>query len=63
MGGGVDGLEWKPLVETTTKIARMTRASMIEALSQDYIRAARAAGLGERLIVFRLALRNALPPT
>lgn len=44
-------------------IARMTRASMLEALSQDYIRTARAAGLSERLIIYRLALRNALPPT
>ena len=43
-------------------IARMTRASMLEALGQDYVRAARAAGIGERLITYRLALRNALIP-
>lgn len=43
-------------------IARMTRASMIEALGQDYVRAARAAGIGERLITYRLALKNALIP-
>lgn len=44
-------------------IARMTRASMLEALGQDYVRAARAYGIGERTVVYRLALRNALPPT
>lgn len=44
-------------------IARMTRASMLEALSQDYVRSARAFGIGERTVVYRLALRNALPPT
>jgi peptide/nickel transport system permease protein len=43
-------------------IARMTRASMLEALGQDYVRAARAAGIGERLITYRLALKNALIP-
>jgi len=43
-------------------IARMTRASMLEALSQDYVRAARAAGLSERLITYKLALKNALIP-
>jgi len=42
---------------------RMTRASMIEALSEDYILAARAAGLPESRVLFRLALRNALIPT
>ncbi len=44
-------------------IARMTRASMLEALGQDYVRSARAFGLPERTVVYRLALRNALPPT
>jgi ABC-type dipeptide/oligopeptide/nickel transport system permease component len=43
-------------------ISRMTRASMLESLGKDYIRTARAFGLGERLIVSRLALRNALVP-
>jgi ABC-type dipeptide/oligopeptide/nickel transport system permease component len=43
-------------------IARMTRASMLEALGQDYVRAARAAGISERLITYRLALKNALIP-
>ncbi len=43
-------------------LARMTRASMIEALEADYTRAARALGLSERSIVFRHALRNAILP-
>jgi ABC-type dipeptide/oligopeptide/nickel transport system permease component len=43
-------------------IARMTRAAMLEALGQDYVRAARAAGIRDRLITYRLALRNALVP-
>jgi ABC-type dipeptide/oligopeptide/nickel transport system permease component len=43
-------------------IARMTRSSMLETLGKDYVRTARAYGLGERLIVSRLALRNALVP-
>jgi peptide/nickel transport system permease protein len=42
--------------------ARYMRASLLETLSQDYVRAARARGLGERLVVLRHALRNALPP-
>jgi ABC-type dipeptide/oligopeptide/nickel transport system permease component len=43
-------------------ISRMTRSSMLETLSHDYIRTARAYGIGERRIVSRLALRNALVP-
>lgn len=43
-------------------IARMTRSSMLEVLSQDYVRTARAKGLGERVILLRHALRNALLP-
>lgn len=43
-------------------IARMTRASMLEALGQDYVRAARAAGISERTLTYRLALKNALIP-
>jgi len=41
---------------------RLTRSRMIEILSQDYIRTARAKGLGERSVLFRHALRNALIP-
>lgn len=43
-------------------VTRMTRASMLEVLGEDYIRTARAKGLGERAILFRHALRNALMP-
>jgi len=43
-------------------LSRLTRASMIEALSQDYIVTARAKGLPERTVVFKHALRNALIP-
>ena len=43
-------------------IARMTRASMLEALEQDYVRTARAYGLRNSQIIYRLALRNALIP-
>jgi len=43
-------------------IGRMTRASMIEILGQDYIRTARAKGLGPFAVYFRHALRNALAP-
>lgn len=41
-------------------IGRITRASMIEALSQDYIRTARAKGLSERAVLLRHAFSNAL---
>jgi peptide/nickel transport system permease protein len=43
-------------------IARMTRSSMLEVLSQDYIRTAHAKGLKESLVVIRHALRNAWLP-
>jgi len=42
---------------------RMTRSTMIEVLEEKYIVAARAAGLPERTILFRLALKNAVVPT
>ena len=43
-------------------IARITRSAMLEVLREDYIRTARSKGLGERGIVYRHALRNALLP-
>jgi peptide/nickel transport system permease protein len=43
-------------------IARMTRASMLGVLSQEYIRTAEAKGLSRRVVVLRHALRNALLP-
>jgi len=43
-------------------IARVTRASMLDVLDQDYVRTARAKGLHERVVVLRHMLRNALIP-
>jgi peptide/nickel transport system permease protein len=43
-------------------LTRMVRTSMLEELSQDYIRTARAKGLTESTVVYRHALRNALNP-
>lgn len=43
-------------------IARMTRATVLEALGEDYVRTARAKGLGPRIVVWRHVLRNALLP-
>lgn len=41
-------------------IARMTRAAALEALSQDYIRTARAKGASERAVIYRHLLKNAM---
>jgi ABC-type dipeptide/oligopeptide/nickel transport system permease component len=41
---------------------RLTRSGMLDILSQDYIRTARAKGLRERLVLFKHALRNAAIP-
>ena len=43
-------------------LTRMVRTSMLEELSQDYIRTARAKGLRESAVVYKHALRNALIP-
>jgi ABC-type dipeptide/oligopeptide/nickel transport system permease component len=43
-------------------IARITRASMLEVLNEDYIRTAYAKGLSERVVRWRHAFRNALLP-
>jgi len=43
-------------------ITRMTRATMLETLSQDYVRTARSKGVRERSITYRHALRNAMIP-
>lgn len=44
-------------------IARMTRATMLEVMQQNYIRTAQAYGLGQPLIVYVYALKNAIIPT
>ena len=43
-------------------LARMTRAAMLEVLSSDFVRTARAKGLAERAVVLRHGFRNALVP-
>jgi len=43
-------------------VARMTRASMLEVLSREFIRTAEAKGLSQRVVILRHALRNALLP-
>jgi oligopeptide transport system permease protein len=43
-------------------VARLTRASMLEVIRQDYVRTARAKGLTNRVVTIRHALRNALIP-
>ena len=47
---------------TLAPLARMARASMLQSLSSDYIRTARAAGLSERKIVYGYAFQNAVLP-
>lgn len=43
-------------------VVRMTRSSMLEVLGQEYVKVARAKGLGSRVVLLRHALRNALIP-
>jgi peptide/nickel transport system permease protein len=43
-------------------MARITRSSVLEALEEDYVRTARAKGLGEPPIIWRHVLKNALLP-
>lgn len=50
------------LIASTVQ-ARVTRSSMLEVLSSDYIRTARAKGLQRRLVILRHGLKNALIPT
>lgn len=47
---------------SAARVARLTRSGMIEVLGQDYIRTARAKGLGSSVIVQRHALKNAILP-
>lgn len=47
---------------TLAPIARMTRAAMLSALAADYVRTARAAGLGPGMVLYGYAFRNALLP-
>jgi ABC-type dipeptide/oligopeptide/nickel transport system permease component len=47
---------------TSAIIARLTRASLLQTIREDYIRTARAKGLQERVIIVRHALKNSLIP-
>jgi peptide/nickel transport system permease protein len=66
--GGYGGLQHLVLPALTLGIlgggwyGRMMRSSMVEVLSQDYVRTARAKGAGERRVVLVHALRNAILP-
>jgi peptide/nickel transport system permease protein/oligopeptide transport system permease protein len=61
---------WKHLIlpaatlglRSSAVLARVTRSTMLDVLSQDYVRTARAKGLRERVVTYRHALRNALVP-
>ena len=65
---GSGGLEYLVLPAITLGgalaaiLTRMVRTAMLEELSQDYVRTARAKGLSERTVVYRHALRNAMIP-
>ena len=47
---------------TLASLARLTRAALLDVLRADYIRTARAKGLGERAVILRHAVRNAALP-
>ncbi len=49
-------------VSPTASIARLTRSQMLEVMGEDYVRTARAKGLGGGTVLRRHVLRNALPP-
>jgi peptide/nickel transport system permease protein len=49
-------------VGSAASISRLLRSSMLDALRSDYVRAARARGIGERWVILRHTLRNALIP-
>ncbi len=58
-------LIWPALAQAyyiSAPITRLTRSQMLEVVRQDYVRTARAKGLGERAVVYRHALRNSLLP-
>jgi peptide/nickel transport system permease protein len=58
-------LVWPTLAQAyyiSAPIMRLTRSQMLEVVRQDYVRTARAKGLGERVVVYRHALKNSLLP-
>ena len=68
-GGGLGDLLWHLALPAVTlgtasaaALARMTRSAVLEIVRQDFVRSARAKGLGERAVVGRHVLKNALNP-
>ena len=58
-------LVWPTLAQAyyiSAPIMRLTRSEMLEVIRQDYVRTARAKGLGERVVIYRHALKNSLLP-
>ena len=58
-------LIWPALAQAyyiSAPIMRLTRSQMLEVVRQDFVRTARAKGLGERAVMYRHALRNSLLP-
>ncbi|MES2458321.1 MAG: ABC transporter permease [Bacteroidota bacterium] len=57
---------WLPMITLGLRplaiVVQLTRSTMLDVLSQDYIRTARAKGLGRNAIIYKHALRNALNP-
>jgi peptide/nickel transport system permease protein len=57
---------WLPMITLGLRplsiIVQLTRSSMLDVLSQDYIRTARAKGLGRNAVIYKHALKNALNP-
>jgi peptide/nickel transport system permease protein len=56
---------WPTLAQAyyiSAPIMRLTRSQMLEVVRQDYVRTARAKGLGERPVIYRHALKNSLLP-
>lgn len=49
-------------LQTTAQVSRYMRASMLDNLSQDYVRTARAKGMSESVVVLKHVLRNSMIP-
>lgn len=67
---GDEIINWKNLIlpaialgiRPVAIVTQLTRSSMLDVLSQDYVRTARAKGLSSNIVLFKHALRNALNP-
>jgi peptide/nickel transport system permease protein/oligopeptide transport system permease protein len=62
LAGTIAALHPHSALDRALMLARMTRASLLEVLSQEYVLVARSKGLREHLVVRRHALKNALLP-